>query len=333
MTPTSNAARPHVVFVGLHHLWPSILADGLNARFGAELRASSFVQGAGTGSIPGFVKRLATADLVVRVGVTLDPASRLDRMFMATPRLRGRDCCALFWIGTDVLTHLRAYESGTVPSKVAEALKVMPSMAGAAHLADELATAGVDAIAVPFPAPVLSAPDEVPPMPQRFTVLTYLPTGEGDRFRFYGGPQLLEAARSLPDVVFEVMGTGSIHGEELPGNVTLLGRVDDPASAYRRASVVVRLVEHDAVGGTVMEGLLFGRRVVYTMPLPHTTTVGFGDVPGLVEALSGLKARHDAGELTPDLEGQAWALTEFDPDVRFSRLKDVLLELVKRARR
>lgn len=332
MSPKGAASRPHVVFIGLHHLWPSILADGLSARFGDELTASSFVQGAGAGSVPPFVSRLATADLLVRVGVTLDPGSRLDRMFMATPRLRRRDCCALFWIGTDVLTHVRAHEAGTVSAMVGEALTAMPSMAGAVHLAEELAGAGVDATPVPFPAPVLSAPDEVPPMPDRFTVLTYLPAGEGDRFRFYGGRELLRAARSLPEVAFEVMGADSIPGEEIPGNMTLLGRVDDPASAYRQASVVVRLVEHDAVGGTVMEGLLFGRHVIYTMPLPHTTTVRFGDAPALIDALTGLKARHDAGELSPDLVGREWARAEFDPDARFAHLRDVLLELAQRSR-
>lgn len=333
MSPAGAASRPHVTFVGLHHLWPSILAEGLTARYGDELRASSFVQGAGVGSIPGFMSRLATADLVVRVGVTLDPASRLDRMFMATPRLRRKECCALFWIGTDVLTHIRAHQAGTVSSTVAEALKTMPSMAGAAHLAEELAETGIHPIAVPFPAPVLSAPDEVPPMPRRFTVLTYLPAGEGERFRFYGGSALLQAARALPDVAFEIMGADSIPGAHVPVNVAVLGHVDDPAAAYRRASAVVRMVEHDAVGGTVMEGLLFGRHVIYTMPLPHTTRVRFGDVSALVDALARLKARHDAGELQPDLAGQAWALTEFDPDTRFAHLKDVLLELVERTRR
>jgi hypothetical protein len=325
--------RPRVVFVGLHPMWPTILASGLQARFADELSVSAFVQGAGISSIPGFFARLATADLIVRVGVTLNPGSILDRAFMTAPAWRRRPCCALFWIGSDVLRLLESQTASEQDARMAHALATLPSLAGADHLVTELASAGVAATAVPFPATVLAPPACAPELPRRFAILTYLSVGSGPRFEFYGGPQILKAAEALPDTRFMVMGVERIDGHRVPPNVELLGRLEDPSVAYGEASVVVRTVAHDAVGGTVMEGLLYGRHVVYTLPLKHTTTVPFGDTNALVEALEDLKARHDAGSLGLNNAGRDWAVEEFDPERRFAHLKDVLITLCSASRR
>lgn len=308
-------------------MWPTILASGLNARFADEMSASAFVQGAGMLSIPGFFARLATADLIVRVGVTLDSASLLDRAFMAAPAWRRRPCCALFWIGSDVLRLMEAGSTDKLDERVARAIATLPSLAGADHLVTELAGAGVAATAVPFPATVLTPPATAPQLPQHFSVLTYLSVGSGPRFEFYGGPQILEAAGALPDTRFMIMGVSRIDGHRVPQNVELLGRLEDPSRAYGEASVVIRTVAHDAVGGTVMEGLLQGRHVIYTLPLPHTKTVPFGDTGALISALRSLKSRHDAGTLGLNTTGRDWAISEFDPDRRFAHLRDVLIAL------
>jgi hypothetical protein len=201
-------------------------------------------------------------------------------------------------------------------------------IAGAQHLAEELAALGVDATAVPFPAMALAPPPAAPPMPERFRVLTYLPAGLGERFAFYGGPQLLEAARALPDVEFAVMGAATL-ADDTPDNVVLLGRVEDPESEYARSSAVVRMVEHDAIGGTVCEGLMYGRHVIYTYDVPHTVCVEFGDTQALVAAIRGLYERHLAASLGLNSEGFAYAQVEFDPDRRFARMRDVLLGFVE----
>lgn len=329
-TTRGAVRRPlRTTFLGLEGFWPETLAGGLGQRYPDEFSCRTLVQGAGIASVPHFVAVLRGSDLVVRVGATFRWNSTLDRMLLALPRCPFGAPVVIYWTGTDVLMLQRSVRDGTLPDKARAALAGVHHIAGAEHLAAELAECGVDAQTVPFPAMALTPPPAAPPMPERFRVLTYLPAGSGPRFHFYGGPQILKAARALPDVEFAVMGAGVIDTAGLaegglPGNVSLLGRVDDPASEYARSSTVVRMVEHDAVGGTVCEGLMYGRHVIYTYDVPHTVRVAFGDVSALVEAIGSLHERHRAGSLELNRAGFDYAAVEFDPDARFARLRDVL---------
>jgi len=319
-----SGSRPlRTTFLGLDGFWPETLAGGLGRRYPDEFSCRTLVQGAGLASVPRFVAVLRGSDLVVRVGATFRWDSTLDRMLLALPRCPFGAPVVIYWTGTDVLMLQRSFRDGTLPDKARAALAGVQHMAGAEHLTAELAECGVDAETVPFPAMALAPPPTAPPMPERFRVLTYLPAGSGPRFAFYGGPQILEAARALPDVEFAVIGA-SVMDADVPANVELLGRVDDPATEYARSSVVVRMVEHDAIGGTVCEGLMYGRHVIYTYDVPHTVRVAFGDVGALIGAIGALHERHRTGSLELNRAGFDYAAVEFDPDIRFARLRDVL---------
>jgi hypothetical protein len=74
-------------------------------------------------------------------------------------------------------------------------------LAGAPWLAEELQTIGVPASCVWLPSQLPTG--DVPPLPNVFTVGSYIPDS---RFEFYGGPLIYEAARRLPFVRFLIFG-------------------------------------------------------------------------------------------------------------------------------
>lgn len=243
---------------------------------------------------------------------------RLSRFAARTGMLEGY----IYWTGTDVQRFVERYTSGDVlPAELSDVLS-MKSLAGAKHLADELAEVGVHAVSVPFPGITMPVPPHVPAMPSRMVVVSYVPPERRD---YYGFSMLLAAARALTDVEFRLFKDDGAGVTSAPGNVTFLGHVDDVASLYAASSMVVRMVEHDAIGATVTEGLLYGRPVIYSYPLPHTVFVPFGDETAFVSELSELYRQHVTGGIPLNLAGREWAIKEFDPEPRFERLRDALL--------
>jgi glycosyltransferase involved in cell wall biosynthesis len=133
-----------------------------------------------------------------------------------------------------------------------------------------------------------------------------------DRFEFYGGAAILEVARRLPGVRFDVVGS---RGEGAPlglVNVRWHGWVDDMAARYANATVVVRIPRHDGFGATVIEGLLNARHVIYTHEVPFVRAVSPPLPENLAAALAELEDSHTTGRLRPNLAGRSYALEEFD---------------------
>lgn len=242
----------------------------------------------------------------------------LERWF---PRRPGhRRSTIYYWIGTDVLQWLEQNQVGMGNAGDPRALGG-PSITGASHLTAELLTIGIKARTVAFPGVILPPPEPIPAMPDDMVVVSYIPAERED---FYGLSSLLDAARALPDVQFRFFG-GATGDGETPDNVEFLGRVDNTDPVYAQSSVVARIVRHDAVGATVMEGLLYARPVLYSFPLPHTIHVPHGDSDSLTSALRDLRQIHRDRGIPLNTEGHHWARVEFDVEHRFSQLHDTLV--------
>ena len=84
------------------------------------------------------------------------------------------------------------------------------------------------------------------------------------------------------------------------------------APYYAGTVAVVRIPRHDAMGGTVLEGLLYGRHVLSTYELPFVHAVRPLTADALVEALAEMHRAHRAGRLGLNLEGRAHALEVYD---------------------
>jgi glycosyltransferase involved in cell wall biosynthesis len=148
-------------------------------------------------------------------------------------------------------------------------------------------------------------------LPRQFTVLTYIPD---ERWAFYGGAQLIEAAHRLPQVKFVVVAGRGGWLHDTPENVTFLGWRNDMVEVYKNSTVVLRLAEHDALGCTVVEGLGMARHVLYNYPVPFAIKVDFDDTEELVAAIEKLWSAHIAGTLLPNLSGRQWVQSAYDQE-------------------
>jgi hypothetical protein len=255
------------------------------------------------------------ADVLLRIGYRPGAPTARGRAFDALwsmIRLRHPGAAVVYyWLGTDVLNAAVDGSERRLRSAFRASASDLHLVAAPWHI-DELSALGISSTFAAVPYAVAS--DPVLPMPARFAALTYLPRG---RFDFYGGPQVFELARRFPQVAFRVLGGGS-RPPEAPGNVEYLGWVSETGPCYQASAVVLRVVPHDGIGGTVLEGLAHARHVIYTYPFPHVRQAAFDDVDQMARLLSELTTEHGEGRLEPNLDGREYVLQEHD-EHRLSR--------------
>ena len=255
---------------------------------------------------------LARADLLLRVGFRPGAPTRngraFDALWAALRFLNPGAPVVYYWLGTDVLNSLEDARAGRLrqgPHR--KALRAV-HWADAPWLVEELREVGYQASFHPIPVPLagLEAPES---LPGRFSVLTYVPDARAD---YYGGREILAAARAMPTVPFVVLGGLGAWAEPVPPNLSFVGWQEDVRPFLCACSVLVRLVAHDGLGGTVREALEAGRHVIYSQAMPQVVHVPFGDPQALVRALAGLEQRHRAGDLRPNLEGRRYVQEAYD---------------------
>lgn len=311
------------VFVLGQPYWASRIAEALHDPDGG-LTAEFVAQ-------RGYVGLLAArpaAPLVMlrvgyRVGGTTPRARAFDAYWTLLRRRFPHAFGAAYWLGTDVLDTLEEATAGTLRWSVLADSSVDLHIAGAPWLAEELSSVGLRAVTAYVPLPY-RAPATVPALPMKFTVLTYLP---GERFSFYGGDAIFEAARRLPDVAFQVVGREVRESRSAPLNMAFRGWVGNMDAIYRGSTVVLRVPRHDGLGATVIEGLLYGRHVVSTHPLPSVRQVWPVTPEALVDALGSLRDAQAMGTLKANSLGRAHALREFDAATLVDRLRALMRTL------
>lgn len=293
-------SAPRIVLTG-QGTWCAILADGLRQYGGLEVRQAPFDSIKDAWDLRRWWT-LARADLVVRVGFR--PGARtwrgrgIDTAFRAIRALSRTQRTAYYWLGTDVLGMLGDWEAGVTPAWLdGEIASAAHASAGSEHLVEELRVMRIAAKNLPHSYTNIPQDDVVPPLPARFSVLTYIPDS---RAGFYGAPAILDAARHLPEVPFKILGGVGPAAGQAPENVEYLGWKDDASRWFREASCIVRLAQHDGSGGTMLEGLAYGRPVIYSFAQEDVIYVPFGDPDRLLDALRRLLAQHEAGDLHAD---------------------------------
>jgi hypothetical protein len=302
--------------------WASCIASALDAR--DDIRATFVAQASYAKLLarPPRGERVVLVRVGYRVGASTARGRVFDAYWSALRRMIPGGLVCHYWLGTDVLETLGEAQAGTLRFAAVGATRDDLHLAVASWLAAELASIGLHAVTADVPYPYRS-PDEPPPLPAEFRVVTYLP---GDRFDFYGGGAIMEAAHRLPDVGFGVVGAiGSSPPPALP-NVTWHGWVEDMTPHYAGASVVVRVPRHDGLGATVIEGLLHASHVIYTHDIPFVRTITPVTGDTLTQALGELWDAHRAGELAINMDGRSYALQEFDE----TRLTDNLAALLRK---
>jgi glycosyltransferase involved in cell wall biosynthesis len=208
----------------------------------------------------------------------------------------------VYWTGTDVL-----FRWGAPTEDVIE----RPwHWCGAPWLREELAERGIgSSFIVLFPPAI---PAAIPALPDRFSVLAYVPEHRRD---FYGLDFIVQLAQRLPDVEFQIVHSSSLDG--LPPNVHCLGWVEDMDALISRTTAYVRPITHDGLSYMVTEALAYGRHVLWTYHFAGVTTV---DTVEAAEAwLRDLHLRHREGTLGPNEVGRKAVEAMFDSALVGSR--------------
>jgi hypothetical protein len=208
----------------------------------------------------------------------------------------------IHWVGSDV-----------------EALKSQPSLKrlctsdNVRHLAevdwmvDELAARGVRASLAPLP-PQVRMPDRIPPLPEQFTLLVYVPRTRGD---FYGRREYERLFRHFigKPIRFIVVGGGSVFVP--PGaDVEVAGWKTDLSDVYERTSALLRFTRHDGLSLMALEALCYGRHLIWSQDFPFGTCARtYADCERAVERLLELHLR---GELAPQADAARYVRDTYD---------------------
>jgi len=210
----------------------------------------------GVRNLAGILRELASCDLVYQLG------GRITRgKFLETAHALGKKRIVMHWMGSDVLDEQRSARPEMADQWV---LRQVHHWAECDWMVREVSTLGVPCHLVPFPSGLI--PEQPSPLPEKFNVLVYVPTVE--RSELYGLDRILEVARRLPEISFDLVGLLDGPIPDPPPNLSVHGRIPNLSDFYRRASVVWRPVRHDGVSWMVLESLGHGRQVLWTYPFP-----------------------------------------------------------------
>jgi hypothetical protein len=214
--------------------------------------------------------------------------------FLWAARFLGKTKIVMLWCGSDVLYAKQDFAAGKLDPWVANLIHwaVSPT------LAVEVRSMGLRCEYVQ--ASFVETIPEPKPLPKEFSVLVFMP--RLDSADLYGWDRIVEVARALPSVQFNLVGLQSGQALRPPPNVTVHRWTSDITAAYEQATVLWRPVRHDAgISFMVLEALAHGRHALYTYPVP-----GCVQVTGAEEAkteLERLVALHDAGALSLNRKG------------------------------
>jgi len=228
----------------------------------------------------------------------------------------------IHWVGTDVLS---AIEYSSKSPQFVKVAKNLIHWAGAPWLVDELRSIGIESKFMPLPIPPLSdvLSQDPPPLPPNFTVLSYLPD---TRPGFYGADYIVRLATEFPDVPFLIAGGKGSYIVDKPPNIRFLGWVDNMGDIYAKATVVVRITEHDGYGGTIQEALSFGRYAVWTYPFPEVFQAK--DYSSLSSYIQCLLDRHANGLLTINRRGREYMKETMHPTELATGIREGLAEIL-----
>lgn len=210
----------------------------------------------GLKNLAAMIDALRRCDLVYQIGGRVSTGK-----FLWAARLLNKRNFVMHWVGSDTLDERKEVGTGKTDPWV---LNQVHHWADSEWLFQEVQDLGVSCDFVPLPSPRTPA---VPfPLPDKFSVLVYVPSLE--TAKQYGLDMILEAARRLPEVRFELVGLRDGPIPDPPRNLHVHNRIPNLTDFFRQASVVWRPARHDGLSWMVLEALGYGRHVLWTYPFP-----------------------------------------------------------------
>jgi hypothetical protein len=242
---------PHRVLVHGLPYFGSMFAQLMGGE-GWEFR---FYPDRGIGNFAALACELGRCDIAYQIGGRLT----IGKFLLAARFLRKRRI-VMHWAGTDVLDERAPVALGKQSPWVVQDIQ---HWAETDWMVNEVRELGVSCECVPLPSALI--PKRTAPLPRDFSVLVHVPSVELSYL--YGLDRILQVARNLPQVAFELVGLKTGQITNAPGNLRVHRRTNVLKEFYTRSSVVWRPVRHDGLSFMVREALGYGRHVLYTYPL------------------------------------------------------------------
>jgi len=206
------------------------------------------------------------------------------------------------WAGSDVMYARKAFENKIA---VREYIEKSTHLACSPWFVDELATMNIPARFIPLNTAIPGQGREFP-MPDIFSILTYIPQNEE---KFYGLEHIIQLARRFPEIPIRIAGMAT-YPRLLPDNITLLGWIRNMPEEICRNTVCVRMPEHDGLSFFVIESLVNQRYVIYNQRFDPC--IYASDDQSLQEKVFELKLKSERHELVSNLEGMEYVLKNFN---------------------
>ena len=243
----------------------------------------------GVENLAGMARELCRCDLAYQIGgrVTLGK-------FLRAAKWLHKKKIVMHWVGSDTLDEQRDVAEGNSADWVTNRIH---HWAESHWMVREVEALGLECDLVPLPSSCVT--DRPSPLPSEFSVLVYVP--DVRRGALYGLDRILQAAKELPHIPFELVGL--THGDipAAPENLRIHGRLADLSGFYRRATVLWRPVRHDGLSFMVLEALGHGRHVLWSYEFPGSIVA---ETPkAAVEEISRLYTLHQQGRLDINFAG------------------------------
>jgi glycosyltransferase involved in cell wall biosynthesis len=278
LLPPSNGQRKRVAITG-YDLFCADVAKQIE-RLHSDWEAQILVPRSRLEMLTSLVQ-LTRADVWYSIGVPI--GSRLMHRWarlLGIPRV-------LHWVGSDI-EHVRA----NAPLRQRVRVATTKHLTEIDWTARELKDLGFESEILPLP--LRHPATGVKPLPERFTIMLYVPK---TRRKFYGVCEydrlLAKFAHESPRVF--VVGGGHLRGQPPSVEVIDCGWRSDLRSIYEQSTVLIRCTPHDGLSLMVLEALSFGRHVIWSQPFPDAMHVTcYREVE---ESLRTLIERHKQGTL------------------------------------
>ena len=154
--------------------------------------------------------------------------------------------------------------------------------------------------------------EKILPLPEKFTVLCYLPQ---ERSRYYGEELIKILIEEYPNIKFIILGSEQF----IHYNNVLTKKIDyniDMTELYSQSTLLVRLPKHDGFSSMVLEALSFGRNIIWTHNIPHVQhTELYRD--DLIQAFESAKKKDS------NSKGAIWVKEKFNYNVFINNLESL----------
>jgi glycosyltransferase involved in cell wall biosynthesis len=269
----------------------------------------------GIGNLASMTNALRDCDLVYQIGGRVTVGR-----FLRTAKLFGREHIVMHWVGSDAVEQKPDALLGKLHPWI---LNGIHHWADSEWIQKEVGMLGISSALVPLPSPRI--PDCPSPLPENFCVMVYVPSVE--RSELYGLDMILEAARQLPEIQFELVGLRDGPVADPPANIIFHNRIRDLREFYARASVVWRPARHDGLSWMVLESLGHGRHVLWTYPFPGCHRADSA-AEAIVHILR-LHELHKGKNLRVNQEGVDYiAASEYRPQTFRDRIRADLAQII-----